>query len=269
MKILYLEDDAREARSFVSKLSEVGFEPVWEKTMEGALSHLPNAQSFQFGLFDIKLRREEGDVSGIDAAQKFVQKGLPVFLLSHHTGDASIVKAARDAGLPANFIFPKKITEGNLGAFSDYLLTALESSDYAQFLPEDSSKLEPPGGKIAISEGQGGARWLIAPKDILFLEADDHYCKIHVRQTRTNGGEGLRIHFGRPLIEALRQLERLSPFTVFQRFGRSVAINLSQIERIENGKICFSDTALQCPYGTVVEAFYVDNGWALTTARPK
>jgi hypothetical protein len=48
-----------------------------------------------------------------------------------------------------------------------------------------------------------------------------------------------------------------------------VAINLNQIERIQNGKIFFPETSFQCSYGTVVEAFYVDNGWALTTARPK
>lgn len=265
MKILYLEDDSREAREFTPKLQEMGFEPIWESTLDGLRNHLSSVDEFYFGLFDVKITNKEGDRSGIKAASLFIEKHLPVFLLTNYANDGKVLKEAADVGIPPNFIFPKKITEDHVELIRKSILNALESDRYQTLLLQRPEREENISGKVGISEGQGGPRRFVRQNDILYLEANGDRTFIYIRDVDRNEGYS-RILFGRPLGLTIRQLGRsFNPLSIV-KFGRSDAINLTQIDRLEVAAIYFE--GVKNPIGRVgneLETYFATRGWNLRT----
>ncbi|HFA50331.1 MAG TPA: response regulator transcription factor [Bacteroidetes bacterium] len=212
INILIVEDDPIIAADLEDRLSEMGFGimgPI--ASGEDALPFFNQKPFPDLALLDIQL---EGEWDGIETARRIRQKqGLPIIFLTSNSDDATFAQAQKTK--PQAFLSKpyrgrdlKHAIELALSHFIKKESTA-EPADNAYLLND----------RLFIKVKQRMQRLFF--KDILWIEADDYYCKIITREKEILVTKTLK-----------KFSEDISAKPEFLRVHRSYIVNLSHIEAI-------------------------------------
>jgi Response regulator of the LytR/AlgR family len=220
IRVLIVEDEPIIAADLEDRLLEMGYDvaPPCESG-EAALLFLQK-ESVDLVLMDIQL---SGQLDGIETAQKVLETAhLPIIYLTSNTDDATFARAK--STLPAAFLtkpFRGKdlmhAIELAISAAARHQPNALETNDAdtSAFLFNDRLFVKVKDRMLRIFF-----------QDILWLEADDYYCKL-----MTDEKEYLVGHTLKQMGEVLERIPE------FMRVHRSYIVNLSNVEEIGEGHL--------------------------------
>ncbi len=214
IRVLIVEDEPIIAADLADRLLEMGYD-VAPPCVSGAevLNYLQQ-ESVDLILMDIQL---EGDMDGIETAQKVMETNtLPIIYLTSNADDATFARAKSTR--PAAFLSKPFRGKDLIHAIELAISTAAGQSIVPAEAPSDASahlfkdrlfiKVKDRMVRIFLSE-------------ILWLEADDYYCKLITKER-----EYL-------LTQPLKQMEEsLSGIPEFMRVYRSFIVNLAHVEEI-------------------------------------
>lgn len=213
--VLIVEDEPIIAADLEDRLREMGYEPLGPcASGKEALPFLEKGD-IDLVLMDVQL---EGEWDGIQTARKILEKHtLPIIYLTSNADDATFNRA-KSTG-PAAFL-SKPFRGKDLHHAIELAITQVASPT----LPAAEESATAPSTHLLKD------RLFIKIKDrmvrlflheILWLEADDYYCKL-----ATKDKEIL-------ITQPLKQIgELLSAMPEFMRVHRSYIVNLSQVEEI-------------------------------------
>lgn len=215
IRILIVEDEPIIAADLADRLTEMGFSIAGQYgSGEEALSELSESAP-DLVLLDIKL---EGQLDGIETAHKILEyRSIPVIFLTSNSDDATFARAR--TVLPAAFL--SKPFRGK------DLRHAIELAISRTPLPQPSL---PQSVLATNAHYQFHDRIFIKTKDrmvrifirdILWVEADDYYCKVVTPVKEFLIGQTLK-----------QFAEALTDWPEFLRVHRSYLVNLSHIEEI-------------------------------------
>ncbi|MEI6410400.1 MAG: response regulator [Bacteroidota bacterium] len=210
-RVLIVEDEPIIAADLEDRLGDMGYEVAHHCSAgEEALDFLAQS-SVDLVLMDIQL---EGAMDGIETARKILEKQLiPVIYLTSNADDATFAKAKNTQ--PAAFLTKPFRGKDLQHAIELAIIRAapkreLESESGGAYLFKD---------RLFVKVKDRMIRIFLA--DILWLEADDYYCKLI-----TSEKEFL-------ITQPLKQMgEALSGAPEFMRVHRSYIVNLSHVEEI-------------------------------------
>ncbi len=213
VNILIVEDDPIIAADLQDRLSELGYQilgPV--ASGEAALTSFKQAQRPDLVLMDIQL---EGAWDGIETTRRLREKHqVPVIFLTSNSDDATFLKAksvqpqaflskpfrGRDLQHAIELALEKSVQE----------LPATTPTEANTFLLAD---------RLFLKTNDRMVRLFL--RDILWVEADDYYCKIVTREREHLVGQTLK-----KFSEALAALPEM------MRVHRSFVVNLAHVEEI-------------------------------------
>ncbi len=256
MKILLLEDQTIDAEQIQQALQELGYEVTHVRTSEDALNLLKNSQDElpDLCIFDITLEEQDKDGIGIDVAQAFLRKHLPVLLITNHSDESKYAERAQKIGIPWKFFMDKRTMIKNLPQFNAAIEDALDY--YAPPKPDMIQYLNYAYRKIGIRSNEYDmfAYDFHKKDEILYLKADDDTTTIHLTNNRTR-------LYTRNLGVIGRQIN--SVYYNIVRIDRKYYINLEQIKRVEGDTLYFSDNS-QIPLSKAGRAYLKKNGLLIT-----
>lgn len=220
IRVLIVEDEPIIAADLEDRLMEMGYDVVPPcESGEAALLFLQN-ESVDLVLMDIQL---SGQLDGIETAQKMMEiSTLPIIYLTSNTDEATFARAK--GTLPAAFL--TKPFRGK------DLMHAIELAISA------AARQKPDVSETSYVEASAylfNDRLFVKVKDrmlriffhdILWLEADDYYCKL-----MTADKEFLIGHTLKQMGEVLERIPE------FMRVHRSYIVNLSNVEEIGEGHL--------------------------------
>lgn len=212
IRVLIVEDEPIIAADLEDRLTEMGFDVAKScDTGEEALSFL-QGNGADLVLMDIQL---DGDMDGIETARQLRQlKNIPVIYLTSNTDEATFSKAK--STLPAAFL-TKPFRGKDLKHAIELAISTHASNSIPAPEAGDSSSAYLFNDRLFVKVKDRMVRVFFA--DILWLEADDYYCKLI-----TTDREILIGH-------TLKQMgEVLSNVPEFMRVHRSFIVNLSNVE---------------------------------------
>jgi len=226
VKILIVEDEMIIAANISLQLSALGYEvtgiiPRGEEALEHVKQNKPDIV-----LMDIQLK---GELDGIETVRLMQQQqDIPVIYLTANADDVHFAKA-KDTH-PYAFI-SKPFKKLDLQRAIELTITHIQSE-----------KIE-----TSISNLQSGSSFVLSDcifvrhhekmvkviiKDILYIEAERNYCRIH-----TNDKQYL-------LVTTLKDMDEKLPQKHFIRVHRSFIVNVSQIQEIATSHIVIGKKAI-------------------------
>ncbi len=215
INILIVEDEMIIAANIASQLKGLGYvvSGIVSKG-EDALKHIRNSNP-DVVLFDIQLK---GNLDGIETAILMQQDyDIPIIYLTANVDDSHFNRAKTTN--PAAFLSKpfKKLDlqhaiELSLNHFNDdYTSDHDYEKNITQYVLSD---------RIFVKHNDKIVKIII--KDILYMEADRNYCRIHAKG---------KVYL---LVATLKDIERKLPIEHFIRVHRSYIVNLSQIDEVAN-----------------------------------
>lgn len=222
VKILIVEDEMIIAANISLQLSTLGYEvsgiiPRGEE----ALLHIKQNQP-DIVLMDIQLK---GELNGIETAQLMQQDyDIPIIYLTANADDDHFEKAKTTH--PYAFIskpFKKLDLQRAIELTINHIQTKELNSEQSisPFILSDC---------IFVRSHEKMVK--VPIKDILYIEAERNYCRIH-----SKGKEYL-------LVITLKDLDEKLPQEHFLRIHRSFIVNISQIDEIANTHVVISKKAI-------------------------
>lgn len=213
IKILIVEDEMIIAANTSLQLSNLGYEVSGIVARgEDALVHIEDNLP-DIVLLDIQLK---GELDGIDTAHKMQKHfDIPIIYLTSNVDDANFERAKETK--PYAFIskpFKKLDLQHAIELTANRIL-----EDEIKASEEQAS--EPSfvlGDRIFVRHNDKIVKIIIA--DILYIEADRNYCRIHSKG---------KIFL---LVVTLKDIEKKLPKEYFVRVHRSYIVNLSQIDEV-------------------------------------
>jgi DNA-binding LytR/AlgR family response regulator len=214
VRVLIVEDEPIIAADLEDRLLELGYEVAPPCASGATVLQFLQQESVDLILMDIQL---EGDLDGIETAQKILKTNtIPIIYLTSNVDDATFARAKSTR--PAAFLskpFRGKdlihaIELAISAAAMQSTLPAVPTSDSTAYLFKDRLFIKVKDRMIRIFLSE-----------ILWLEADDYYCKLITKER-----EYLITH-------PLKQMaESLSENPEFMRVYRSFIVNLAHVEEI-------------------------------------
>ena len=214
-KLLIVEDDMITAADISLQLSKLGYSVIGISTRaEDALAMIKNNRP-DIILMDIVL---SGSKNGIDAAlQVLEQYQIPVVFLTSNTDDATFQKAL--SAKPFAFIakpFQKSTMERTL----QLTLQRMEVERTSEPMFPNSDHISAMDDRLFIRNNNQLVK--VAFSDILYVEADRSYCKVHT--------ENQTFLLSVPLSNFKSQL----PKENFLKVHRSFVVNIQRIDAISD-----------------------------------
>jgi len=222
VKILIVEDEMIIAANISLQLSTLGYEvsgiiPRGEE----ALLHIKQNQP-DIVLMDIQLK---GELNGIETAQLMQQEyDIPIIYLTANADDSHFEKAKTTR--PYAFI-SKPFKKLDLQRAIELTINHIQIKE----LTSDSS-ISPFILSDCIFVRSHEKMVKVHIKDILYIEAERNYCRIHSKDK-----EYL-------LVITLKDLDEKLPQEHFLRIHRSFIVNISQIDEIANTHVVISKKAI-------------------------
>ncbi len=214
-RILIVEDEPIIAADLEDRLQEMGYEVAQQCTSgEEALAFLEQ-ETVDLILMDVQL---EGQLNGIETAQKILEKQkTPLIYLTSNADDATFNKAKNTQ--PAAFLSKPFRGKDLLHAIELAISRAATPVPETEAPEAGTDKAYLFNDRLFVKVKDRMVRVFFA--DILWLEADDYYCKII-----TTDKTLLISH-------TLKQIgETLSNVPLFMRVHRSYIVNLTHVEEI-------------------------------------
>ena len=212
INIIIVEDDPIIAADLSDRLSEMGFGVLGPLAAgEDALPFFDQKPSPDLALLDIQL---EGEWDGIETARHICEKkDLPIVFLTSNSDEATFGRAKQVN--PQAFL-SKPFRGRDLKHAIELALGHFMKNASAAKAPDDAYLLN---DRLFIKVKHHMQRLFF--KDILWIEADDYYCKIIVREKELLVTKTLK-----------KFSEDISGRPEFMRVHRSYIVNLSHIEEI-------------------------------------
>ena len=218
--ILIVEDEMIIAAKISMDLTDLGYAVAGIlPRAEDVLSHLQDSRP-DMVLLDIHLK---GNMTGIDLAHLLRNDyQLPVIFLTANSDDATfqLAKEARP------YAFLTKPFDRQELARALELTVNLIDQQASSAHPEPTVLTD----RIFVFAGERRVKVLLA--DILYLQAERNYCRIH-----TAGKEYL-------LSMPMKTLEGKLPPKDFQRIHRSYIVNLQQVDEVDESSVQISGNTL-------------------------
>ncbi len=206
-RILIVEDEVLIADNISRFLTRKGYQITGSAISYAEASSFYQAQKPDLALLDIRLN---GTKTGIDFAHYLQQQARPIpFLFLTSQSDHRNIEAAKKT-FPAGYL-AKPIQKESLFASVEIALHRYQTE-------------RPKPMQIALCDGNQHYR--IHARDILFLEADHVYVRVHLRQ-------------GNVILQrsSLSDLLKLLPASQFIRTHRSYAVNTRAVSHWDNDRL--------------------------------
>lgn len=218
--ILIVEDEMIIAAKISMYLTDLGYAVAGIlPRAEDVLSHLEDSRP-DIVLLDIQLK---GSMTGIDLAHLLRNDHqLPVVFLTANSDDATfqLAKEARP------YAFLTKPFDRQELARALQLTINLIDQQGSSVSPEPTVLTD----RIFVFAGERRVKVMLA--DILYLQAERNYCRIH-----TDGKDYL-------LSMPMKTLESKLPPKVFQRIHRSFIVNLQRVDEVDDSSVQIGDHTL-------------------------
>ena len=214
IRVLVVEDEPIIAADLEDRLTEMGFEIAKScDTGEEALQFLQDGFS-DLILMDIQL---DGNLDGIETAQQIRQsKNIPIIYLTSNADDATFARAK--STMPAAFLTKpfrgKDLKHAIELAISTHAVSSTQPVETA-----DNNAAYLFNDRLFVKVKDRMVRIFFS--DILWLEADDYYCKLITADREILIGQTLK-----------QMGEVLANVPEFMRVHRSFIVNLSNVEEI-------------------------------------
>ncbi len=223
VKILIVEDEMIIAANISLQLTQLGYEvtgiiPRGEEALLQVKQNLPDIV-----LMDIQLK---GELDGIDTAQIMQQEhDIPIIYLTANADDSHFEKAKSTH--PFAFI-SKPFKKLDLQRAIELTINHIQLKD----LTNSDRDISPFILSDCIFVRNHEKMVKVNIKDILHIEAERNYCRIHSKDK-----EYL-------LVITLKDLDEKLPQKHFLRIHRSFIVNISQIDEIANTHVVISKKAI-------------------------
>lgn len=214
IRVLIVEDEPIIAADLEDRLIEMGYEVAWHcGSGEDALLYMAQ-ENVDLVLMDIQL---EGKLDGIQTAQKILEtRPIPIIYLTSNADDATFDRAKKTQ--PAAFL-TKPFRGKDLKHAIELAISRAVPTTSAPAASAENAPAYLFNDRLFIKVKDRMIRIFLA--DILWLEADDYYCKLV-----TKDKEYL-------ITQTLKQMGgSLSGIPEFMRVHRSFIVNLSHVEEI-------------------------------------
>lgn len=226
VKILIVEDEMIIAANISLQLSALGYEvtgiiPRGEEALEHVKQNKPDII-----LMDIQLK---GELDGIETVKLILQHHkIPVIYLTANADDAHFAKAKETH--PYAFI-SKPFKKLDLQRAIELTITHIQSEKI-----ENSLEAIQSGAAFVLSDAifvrHHDKMVKVIIKDILYIEAERNYCRIHSKDKQYL------------LVTTLKDMDEKLPKKHFIRVHRSFIVNVSQIEEIATSHIVIGKKAI-------------------------
>ncbi len=226
IKILIVEDEMIIAANISLQLSALGYEvtgilPRGEEALEHVKQNKPDII-----LMDIQLK---GELDGIETVRLIhLEHSIPVIYLTANADDAHFAKA-KDTH-PYAFI-SKPFKKLDLQRAIELTITHIQSEKIETSLSEMQS-----GSPFVLSDcifvRHHEKMVKVIIKDILYIEAERNYCRIHSKDKQYL------------LVTTLKDMDEKLPQKHFIRVHRSFIVNVSQIQEIATSHIVIGKKAI-------------------------
>jgi DNA-binding LytR/AlgR family response regulator len=212
-KILMVEDDMIIAADISMQLTKFGYEVIGINTRaEDALNTIENNRP-DLILMDIVLT---GKMNGIEAAQVILENfQIPVIFLTSNSDDATFQQAI--TAKPYAFI-TKPFQKSDLERTIKLTLQRIAVEQESQTVKGATDHVSAMDDRLFIRYKDQMVKVLLS--EILYIEADRNYCKIHTEKQAYL------------LSVPLRNVESQLPSEKFFRVHRSFVVNLQKIDAI-------------------------------------
>lgn len=225
IKILIVEDEMIIAANTSLQLTNLGYEVSGIVSRgEEALIHIEENLP-DIILLDIQLK---GELDGIETAHQMQKHfNIPIIYLTSNVDDANFERAKKTN--PYAFISKpfKKLDLQYAIELTANRIIENEIKDAEELVSEPSFVLS---DRIFVRHNDRIVKIIIA--DILYIEADRNYCRIHSKG---------KIFL---LVVTLKDIEKKLPKEYFIRVHRSYIINLSQIDEVAAKHLVISRKAI-------------------------
>jgi DNA-binding LytR/AlgR family response regulator len=214
IRVLIVEDEPIIAADLADRLNDMGYEVAQECSSGAEALAFFQQEEADLVLMDINL---DGPMDGIETTQKLlVNRSLPVIYLSSNTDDATFARA-KNTG-PAAFL-TKPFRGKDLQHAIELAITRTTSKPMAESPTAGQSDAHLFKDRLFVKVKDRMVRIFLS--EILWLEADDYYCKLVTQEK-----EFL-------ITQPLKQMEEsLAAIPEFMRIHRSFIVNLSHVEEI-------------------------------------
>tara|TARA_R110002072_G_scaffold43558_2_gene122174 strand:- start:73 stop:816 length:744 start_codon:yes stop_codon:yes gene_type:complete len=226
VKILIVEDEMIIAANISLQLSALGYEvtgiiPRGEEALEHVKQNKPDIV-----LMDIQLK---GELDGIETVRLMQQvQDIPVIYLTANADDAHFAKA-KDTH-PYAFI-SKPFKKLDLQRAIELTINHIQSEKI-----ENSLEAIQSGTSFVLSDAifvrHHEKMVKVIIKDILYIEAERNYCRIHSKDKQYL------------LVTTLKDMDEKLPKKHFIRVHRSFIVNVSQIQEIATSHIVIGKKAI-------------------------
>ncbi len=214
IRVLLVEDEPIIAADLADRLADMGYEVAQQcSSGEEALAFFQQHE-VDLVLMDIKL---EGQLDGVETARKMLaQRVLPIIYLTSNSDDATFNRAK--STLPAAFL-TKPFRGKDLQHAIELAITRTQPVSTKPEATPETREAHLFKDRLFLKVKDRMIRLFLT--DILWVEADDYYCKLI-----TKDKEYL-------ITQPLKQMEEaLFAMPAFMRVHRSFIVNLSHIEEI-------------------------------------
>ncbi len=214
IRVLIVEDEPIIAADLEDRLIAMGYEVADQCSSGEEALRLLQRENADLILMDIQL---DGALDGIETAQKILEKNLlPIIYLTSNTDDATFARAKSTH--PAAFL-TKPFRGKDLQHAIELAITRAKPQPAVESLTTQQTDAHLFKDRLFIKVKDRMIRIFLS--DILWLEADDYYCKLVTQEK-----EFL-------ITQPLKQMgEALSAVPEFMRIHRSFLVNLSHVEEI-------------------------------------
>lgn len=215
IRILIVEDEPIIAADLADRLVEMGYDVAGQCSSGEEAVELAPRLSPDLILMDIQL---DGAMDGIEAATRIAGKqNIPIIFLTSNSDDATFARAK--AIMPAAFLSKPFRGKDLKHAIELAISRASKTPPLAPSSPEPTEQTYLFQDRIFIKSKDRLIRLFL--HDILWLEADDYYCRLV-----TPGKEIL-------ITQTLKQIgETLAEVPGLMRVHRSYIVNLAHVEEI-------------------------------------
>ena len=215
IKILIVEDEMIIAANIATQLKSLGYlvSGIVSRGKD-ALKHIEEYQP-DLVLYDIQLK---GEMDGIETAI-LMQKdyNIPIIYLTANVDDHHFDRAK--ATNPAAFL-SKPFKKLDLQHAIELTLNHFDDNGIPDHENENNTSTFVLSDRIFVKHNDKIVKIII--KNILYMEADRNYCRIHTKS---------KVYL---LVATLKDIEKKLPLEHFIRVHRSYIVNLSQIDEVAN-----------------------------------
>lgn len=217
IRVLIVEDEPIIAADLADRLSDMGYEVVQECSSGSEVLAFFQNEEADLVLMDINI---DGPMDGIETAQKLLEiRSLPLIYLTSNTDESTFARAKSTA--PAAFL-TKPFRGKDLKHAIELAITRSASKPVLESPATELSDTNLFKDRLFIKVKDRMIRIFLS--EILWLEADDYYCKLVTQEK-----EFL-------ITQPLKQMgEFLAAVPEFMRIHRSFMVNLSHVEEIGDG----------------------------------